>query len=103
MVRYYVYILLSQRDNKFYIGLTTNLKKRLQEHARGDVRSTRKRRYLKLIHYEYFISKKDAEAREKFLKSGYGHQQLREILRGTLQEISRPSVENNKAFLRKPN
>ncbi len=69
MNKYYVYILYSLRDNKLYIGLTTNLRKRLQEHARGDVKSTRKRRYLKLIHYEYFINKEEAEAREKFLKS----------------------------------
>ena len=83
-MHYYVYILLSKRDNKLYIGLTINLKKRLQEHARGDVNSTRKRRYLKLIHYEYFINKEDAEAREKFLKSGYGHSQLRKFLKKTL-------------------
>jgi len=84
MIRYYVYILLSLKDGKLYIGLTTNLKKRLQEHARGDVKSTKKRRYLKLIYYEYFINKKDAEAREIFLKSGYGHKQLKEILKRTL-------------------
>jgi len=28
--------------------------------------------------------KEDTEAREKFLKSGYGHQQLKEILKRTL-------------------
>jgi len=84
MARYYVYILLSKRDNKLYIGLTNNFKKRLQEHARGDVNSTKKRRYLKLIHYEYFVNKEDAEAREKYLKSGYGHKQLRQFLKRTL-------------------
>jgi len=83
-MHYYVYILLSQKDTKLYIGLTTNLKKRLQEHARCDVSSTRKRRYLRLVHYEYFVNREDAEAREKFLKSGYGHQQLKEILKRTL-------------------
>ena len=87
MVRYYVYVLLSLKDRKLYIGLTTNLKKRLQEHARGDVKSTKKRRYLKLIHYEYFIDKKDAEAREKFLKSGHGHRQLKEILKRTFVQF----------------
>ncbi|MBI4067704.1 GIY-YIG nuclease family protein [Candidatus Gottesmanbacteria bacterium] len=84
MIRYYVYVLYSQKDGKLYIGLTTNLKKRLLEHARGDVYSTKHRRYLKLIHYEYFINRFDAEARETFLKSGYGHRQLKEILKRTL-------------------
>lgn len=83
-MHYYVYVLRSLKDNKLYIGLTTNLKKRLKEHARGDVSSTKNRRYLKLIHYEYFINKEDAQAREVFLKSGYGHRQLTEILKRTL-------------------
>jgi putative endonuclease len=86
-MHYYTYVLLSQKDNELYIGLTTNLKKRLQEHARGDVSSTKRRRHLKLIHYEYFINKEDAEAREKFLKSGFGHQQLKEILKRTFKNF----------------
>ena len=84
MEHYYVYILLSRKDNKLYIGFTNNLKKRLREHARGEVLSTRNRRPLKLIHYEYFINEEDAKAREKFLKSGYGHEQLQNILKRTL-------------------
>ncbi len=83
-MHYYVYVLLSKKDLKLYIGVTSDLKRRLQQHARGDVTSTRKRRYLKLIHYEYFINKKDAKAREVFLKSGAGHEQLRQILKNTL-------------------
>lgn len=85
--RYYVYVLYSLKDHKLYIGFTSNLRKRLQEHARGDVTSTKNRRFLKLIHYEYFINKEDAEAREVFLKSGYGHKQLDQILKRTLSRI----------------
>ena len=88
MERYYVYVLFSYRDRKLYIGFTTDLKKRLQGHARGDVESTRRRRYLKLLHYEYFIDEDDAKAREVFLKSGYGHRQLRDILKRTLGQES---------------
>ena len=85
MERYYVYILQSSKDRELYIGMTNDLKKRLKEHARGDVQSTKKRRFLKLIHYEYFVNKQDADAREKYLKSGYGHRQLNEILKHTLR------------------
>jgi putative endonuclease len=87
MKKYYVYILFSTRDKKLYVGFTTNLKKRLQEHARGDVLSTKNRGYLKLIHYEYFIDKEDAEAREVFLKSGSGHAQIRQFLKRTLKSL----------------
>jgi len=65
--------------------MTRHSSKRLQEHARGDVISTRNRRYLKLIHYEYFVNKKDAEAREVFLKSGAGHKQITQFLKRTLK------------------
>ena len=85
MERYYVYILLSSKDKKFYTGFTTNLKKRLQEHARGEVKSTKNRKPLKLIHYGYFISEKGARAREVFLKSGFGRDQLKQALKRTLE------------------
>lgn len=87
MERFYVYTLLSLLDKKFYTGFTTNLKQRLQQHARGEVKSTKNRRPVKLIHYEYFVDKGDAEAREKFLKSGFGRQQIRLALRQTLNRF----------------
>lgn len=84
MERFYVYILLSSRDGRFYIGFTTNLKERLQAHARGEVKSTKNRRPVKLIHYEYFINEQDARAREIFLKSGFGRDQVKQALKRTL-------------------
>ena len=85
--RYYVYILYSLKDSKFYIGFTNNLKRRLTEHASGKVDATKNRIPLKLIHYEYFVNQHDAEAREKFLKSGYGRKQFKEILKQTLENL----------------
>ncbi|OGM98383.1 MAG: hypothetical protein A2649_04130 [Candidatus Yanofskybacteria bacterium RIFCSPHIGHO2_01_FULL_41_26] len=84
MNRFYVYTLLSLKDHKLYTGFTTNPKKRLQEHARGGVKSTQNRRPLELIHYEYFINEEDAKAREVFLKSGFGRNQLKQALKRTL-------------------
>lgn len=85
--KYYVYILFSQKDKKFYVGSTGDLKKRFSSHKSGEVISTRNRRPLIIIHYEYFISKKDALAREKYLKSGYGHEQLESMLKNTLVNL----------------
>ncbi|MFA5954345.1 MAG: GIY-YIG nuclease family protein [Patescibacteria group bacterium] len=89
--KYYVYILKSSVDQELYIGFTANLKQRLQSHAQGKVLSTKHRRFLKLIHYEYFINKEDAKAREVFLKSGYGHQQLKSFLKRTLTIRAKPN------------
>lgn len=86
--KYYVYILLSLKDKKFYAGYTIDLKRRLIEHANGLVISTKFRIPFKLIHYEYFINKADAKAREKFLKSGFGRSQLKQALKRTIKELS---------------
>lgn len=82
--KYYVYTLLSLKDFEFYTGFTTDLKRRLIEHARGLVISTRIRIPFKLIHYEYFVNLQDAKAREVFLKSGFGRAQLKQSLKRTL-------------------
>ena len=85
--RYYVYILFSLKDKGLYIGFTENLNKRLTRHLKSQVTSTKLRVPFKLIHYEYFINKTDAKAREEFLKSGYGRKQLKEILKRTLKNV----------------
>lgn len=85
--KFYIYVLYSLKDHKFYIGFTRNLKLRLKEHANGSVDSTRTRRPLKLIHYEYFMNEDDAKAREVFLKSGFGRNQLKLSLKRTLKEL----------------
>jgi putative endonuclease len=83
----YVYVLLSEVDNQFYTGATTDLKSRLQKHDGGQVPSTRKRRPLKLIYYEACISKEDTFRREKYLKTGMGKRFLRSRLRNSLEEL----------------
>lgn len=87
--KHYVYTLLSLKDKKFYTGFTSDLKNRLSQHARGEVKSTANRRPLRLIHYEYFIDEGDARAREVFLKSGFGRGQLKKSLQRTLSDISK--------------
>ena len=84
---YYVYTLLSLKDKRLYTGYTSNLRNRLSQHARGEVRSTTNRRPLKLIHYDYFINEEDARSREVFLKSGFGRNELKKALKRTLKEF----------------
>jgi putative endonuclease len=65
---YCVYILKSRKDNKFYIGSTNNLKKRLKQHNNKQVRSTAKRTPLELVYCEIYKAEKDARHREENLK-----------------------------------
>lgn len=81
---YYVYMLFSEKDHKFYVGYSKNLRQRITQHNNGEVKSTKNRRPLKLIHYEYFINEKDAKMREIFLKSGFGRDQMKKALQHTL-------------------
>lgn len=83
---HYVYILLSLKDKKFYIGLTNNLERRLEEHRQGKNISTSKRLPLKLIYYEAHLSKEDAERRERYFKTDKGKLTLRMILRDSLSK-----------------
>ena len=77
---YYVYVLLSEKDNLMYTGYTSNLKNRLSMHNEGKVPSTMHRRPLKLIYFEGCIDQQDATRREKYLKSGNGKIYLRNRL-----------------------
>ena len=80
---FYVYFLkLSNGD--VYKGITEDLKRRLSQHQRGGVESTRNYLPVDLIGYEAYRLKSDAERREIFLKTTEGrrllNQQYRDIL-----------------------
>lgn len=73
---YYVYVLQSQSDLGLYIGFSTDLRARLARHQAGDSAATAPRRPVKLIYYEAYCMRQDAEGRERFLKSGAGRRYL---------------------------
>lgn len=85
---YYVYILLLNNGN-LYKGITSNLQRRISEHKLGKVKSTQNNRPLKLICYEAYLLKSDAERRERFLKTTEGRRLLRHQLRDILNFYSR--------------
>ena len=63
-----VYILASATGRAQYIGVTTDLPRRLQEHWLGRVIHTAKYKIDRLIYVEHFGTAPDAIAREKQLK-----------------------------------
>jgi putative endonuclease len=68
LTAYYVYILKSLKDGKFYTGCTADIEKRLAQHNNGMVRSTKARRPLKLVYWETFATRSEAMRRERRLK-----------------------------------
>jgi putative endonuclease len=83
---YYVYVLISKKDNKLYIGFSCELKKRIKEYKLGKVNSTRLRLPIELVYYESCLNKYDAIHREKYLKSGPGRKYLKNRLKCFLKE-----------------
>jgi putative endonuclease len=84
---FYVYLLHSTNDNGFYIGYSTDLKRRLSEHNGGASVATKSRGPWKLIYYEAYTQREDAEGQEKFLKSGARRHFLRTQLRHYLRRF----------------
>ncbi len=84
---YYVYLLLSEKDGKFYTGSTDDLRRRIAEHEAGYVKSTVRRKPLKLIYYEACLNETDARKRERYLKSGAGKKYLNNRLRDYLNNL----------------
>jgi len=79
---YYVYVLRSQKDGRWYIGFTEDLRKRFKEHNEGKFTSwTKGRGPFELIYYEAYRDKADALSREKQLKSGQGRAYLRQRIK----------------------
>jgi len=84
---YYVYVLWSHKDKKFYIGYSDDVDRRVLEHQRGANISTAKRLPVRLIFFEAYVSKKDALRREKYFKTTKGKTTLRQMLRETLVDL----------------
>jgi putative endonuclease len=65
----FVYILASKRYGTLYIGVTSDLTKRVWQHKNGVIKGfTSKYKVDKLVYFESFSNIKDAIQREKQLK-----------------------------------
>ena len=66
---YCVYILANKRNGTLYIGVSSNLKKRIYEHKNGIIEGfTKKYKIHLLVYYELFNNVNEAITREKQLK-----------------------------------
>jgi len=84
---YYVYVLRSiKAENQLYVGYTENVEARLKKHNAGEVPSTKPYVPWENIFYEAFISKKDAQQRERYLKTTQGRRTLRLMLKEAFSE-----------------
>jgi putative endonuclease len=88
---FYVYLLLSLKDKRSYLGSTINLTDRLKEHERGECKSTRDRRPLILIYQEEYDTLAKARKRERYLKTRNGRRELKKIF----DKLNMPKTPTN--------
>ena len=81
---FYTYVLQSEVDGNFYTGSTGNLTRRFEQHNKGLVESTKRRKPFLLLCYEACIDRDNASRREKYLKTYYGKMYLKRRLKSYL-------------------
>ena len=77
---FFVYVLQSQKDHKYYIGHTNNLVRRIQDHNRGKSKSVKTRGPFQLILKESFPARADAMRREKQIKKYKGGDAFKKLI-----------------------
>lgn len=77
---YSIYVLRSEKDDRLYVGMSSDVIRRVHEHTQGYVFSTKGYLPWKLVYEEFVGTRVEARKREKYLKSGSGKEFLKKIL-----------------------
>ena len=77
---YYTYAISSQSRKYIYVGITNNLKRRLDEHNKGNNKTTKAYGPFKMIFFEEFQTRVEARQKEKYLKIGVGKEFLQTLI-----------------------
>jgi Predicted endonuclease containing a URI domain len=81
--KFYVYILASHRNGTLYVGMTSDLARRIEEHKSGAVPGfTSKYGVKTLVYYEVYDDAENAILREKRLKTWNRDWKLKLIEKG---------------------
>ncbi len=69
---FHVYVLLSEKTGRKYVGSTDDVDRRVTQHNAAYSKSTRHGIPWRLVHVESFHTRSDAVRRERYLKTGKG-------------------------------
>ena len=83
---FYSYVLQNEKGT-LYKGSTSDLRKRLDYHHTGKSVYTRGKGPWKLVYYECFRTRKEAELREKYYKTGKGREFIKKLLKSNNSRI----------------
>lgn len=77
---YTTYIIQSTKNNRYYIGSTKNLKRRLNEHNHNNTQSLRNKGPFILVYKEEYRTSEEARKREKQIKSYKGGNAFKKLI-----------------------
>ena len=84
-MKYFVYILRSQKESSYYIGHTRDLDSRLQRHNQGRVKYTKSKRPWDLVYFEEYPDRARAMAREQEIKGRKSKEFIDSLVRASRQ------------------
>ena len=77
---FFIYVLQSERSGRYYIGSTSNVANRVEQHNSGMTRATRNLRPWHLVHTESYETLAQARKRESQIKSWKNRDYMRNQL-----------------------
>ena len=86
-MKIYTYLLRSLKDNRYYIGSTIDLMRRLRYHASGGTPTTKKFGKLELVFVQEYNSLNDARNIERKLKKFKRRDFLEKIIKDKIIKI----------------
>ncbi len=78
----YLYVLKSIKYPKTYVGITSNVQRRLSEHNSGRTGFSKRYKPWRLLCVEEFPTRVEARAREQYYKSAAGRKAIKRLLSG---------------------
>lgn len=75
---------MSKKTERWYTGVTGDLRKRFNQHQEGKSQWTKGKGPWVLVYYEACLNEEDARSRETYLKSGMGKRYLKNRLKRSL-------------------
>ena len=69
---YYIYVLYSIKFERYYVGMTNKVERRIIEHNNFKVQSTKAYVPWEVVYVEEYSTRQEARKREKYLKTSAG-------------------------------
>ena len=77
---FWVYVLVSDRTGRTYVGSTQDVTARFAQHNSGQSKSTRHGVPWRLVYQQSFATRAEAVRHERYLKTGKGREELSRLI-----------------------